>query len=352
MMDSYDLFSAMSGVDEELVARSDFRSKRRNRDLFPTLAVAACFAIILVSLVSLFYSPAPQSLHKPSVTVPSATESAEAPTLAPNRPLQLNGGDVGTLNIIQLSQVDNAVTMPDFLMYVNPERYNIAEGSGTYYILPVSRAENVPPCQMTINWQPNVTVEEFAKQQIAVLASSMENIYDSPTDLLIDGLMIHGSSGSEWDSAQTEIYITSDDQGGVFIFTLNYYLEDTDGHAIWFRDMLQTFEIVTPDRQSPEWLSDLRTIVENFTDGFLKNDFSGMDDLIAENAEIYTYEADVHSETRILQTQYKVDNDTVPTTAHVSVRHKYVENDAYDYITMELKYSDGKWQVAWAMIER
>ena len=40
------------------------------------------------------------------------------------------------------------------------------------------------------------------------------------------------------------------------------------------------------------------------------------------------------------------------TTAQVSVRHKYAENDAYDYITMELKYSDGQWQVVWAMIER
>ena len=136
------------------------------------------------------------------------------------------------------------------------------------------------------------------------------------------------------------------------VFTLNYYLEDTDEHAIWFRDMLQTFELVTSDREAPEWLTELYSTVERFTDGFLKNDFSDMQELIAKNAEIYTYDSDVLAKTRVLKTHYKVDHDATPKTASVSVRHKYQENDAYDYITMELTYSDGKWQVLWAMIER
>lgn len=352
MMDSYDLFSAMSGADIELIARSDYRAKRRKHNLFSALTFAACFAIILISLISLFLSSAPQSLQNPPVTVPSEIENTETPVLDPNRPLQLNGSDVGTLNLIALSQVEAEATMPDFLMYVNPERYNIAEGGGTYYILPVSRTENVPQCQMTISWQTDITLEKYAQQQISALSASMRSVSESPTDLLPGGLMIHGSDGSEWDSAQAEVYITSDEQGGIFIFTLNYYLQDTDGHAIWFRDMLQTFEIVTDSRATPTWMADLQTSVENFTAAFLKNDFSSVDGLIAENAEIWTYEADVHSETRILQMHYEVDNDAAPTSAHVSVRHKYIENDAYDYITMELTYTGGKWQVSFAAIER
>ena len=180
----------------------------------------------------------------------------------------------------------------------------------------------------------------------------MENVSSPEADSLINGTVIHSSNGSEWDSAKTDVYITSDLQGGVFIFTLKYYQDDTDGHAIWFRDMLQTFEIITADRQVPDWMANLRSAVEDFTSGFLKNDFSDMQDLIAEDANIYTYGADVHSEARVLKIQYKVDNDTAPTSAQVSVRHKYAEDDAYDYITMELKYTNGKWQVVWALIER
>lgn len=352
MMNSTDLFSAMSGVDEELVARSDFRAKHHKLRFFPVLIAAACAAIILISMVFLFITPAPQSLHKPPVTVPSETESAEAPTLDPNRPLQLNGSDVGTLNIIQLAQVEISPSMPDFLMYVNSEKYRIAEGGGIYYISPISSTENTPGCQMTITWQPDTTLDEAAQQQSSVLASTMELVSDSPTDLLTGGLMIHGSSGTEWDSAQTEVYITRDLQGGVFIFTLNYYLQDTDGHSIWFRDMLQTFEIITAQRDAPAWMTDLRSCVDSFTTAFLKNDFSDAQDLISESAEIYTYDTDVLAETRVLKTHYTVDNSAAPTSAQVSVRHKYLENDAYDYITMELKYRDGKWQVIWAMIER
>lgn len=352
MINSYDLFSAMSGVDEELIARSDFRVKRSKRELFAILTAAACVAIILSCAFFLFVPPAPQSLYNPPATVPPETGTTEAPTLPPDRPLRLNGANTGTLNIIQLSQAEETISMPDFLMYVNSERYNIAEGSGTYYILPISHTENTPLCQMSITWEPDVTVESFAKQQISALSSSMELVSDSPTDLVTDGLMIHGSSGSQWDSAQTEIYLTSDGQSGIFVFTLNYYLEDTDEHAIWFRDMLQTFELVTSDREAPEWLTELYSTVERFTDGFLKNDFSDMQELIAKNAEIYTYDSDVLAKTRVLKTHYKVDHDATPKTASVSVRHKYQENDAYDYITMELTYSDGKWQVLWAMIER
>lgn len=345
-MDSFDLFSAMSGVDEALVVRSDCRINRRNHTIPLLLTAAACLAVVLVSILSLAPGTGPEvlSTQPPHITYETEPVRSEA--------LQLNGSDVGTLNIIQLSHTEETVSMPDFLMYVNSQKYRIAEGSGIHYIMPISSTENMPSCQMTIAWKPNTTLKEAAQQQSSALASSMETVTDSPTDLLTDGLLILGSNGSDWDSAQTEVYITSDLQGGVFIFTLNYYLQDTDAHGIWFRDMMQTFEIISEEKAEPDWMTNLRIGVDNFTTAFLKNDFSDTGDLIAENAQIYTYDADVLAGTRVLKTHYTVDDDTNPTSAQVSVRHKYLENDAYDYITMELTYVDGKWQVEWAMIER
>ena len=352
MMDSYDLFSAMSGVDEALIARSDFRVKRHKHRLFPALTAAACATIILVSIFFLFRSPAPQTLQEPSLLVPSETESIGTTMPTTDRPLQLDGSDIGTLHIIRLSQDAETSTMPDFLMYVNPQRYRIAEGGGVYYISPVSSTEHMPDCLMTITWQPDTTLEAAIQQQSSALAATMTAVGNSPTDLLPGGILIYGSGGSEWDAEQTEVYLTNDGQDGVFCFTLSYYLQDTDSHAIWFRDMLQTFEIVMPDTESPEWFLTLQTTVDSFTAGFLKNDFTGLQDLIADDAEIDTYDSNVLAQTRILQTHYKVDHDPMPTSAEVTVRHKYLEQDAYDYITIELKYQDGRWQVAWAMIER
>ena len=354
-MDSYDLFSAMSGAGEDLVARSDYRVKHRKRELTFLLTAAACLAIVVIGMISLSPKTPPEvlSTQPPSSTYETEPTGSEPIDINRNGPLKLSGSDVGTLNLlIQLAPPEETASMPDFLMYVNSQKYRIAEGSGTHYIMPISSTENMPPCQMMITWQENITVEDAAQQQISALSSSMETVTESQTDLLASSLMILGSNGSEWDSAQTEVYITSDLQGGVFVFTLNYYLEDTDGHATWFRDMLQTFEIITTSKEMPLWMTDLRSCVDGFIGAFLKNDFSGVEDLISENAQIYTYDKDVLAGTRVLKTHYTVDDDTNPTSATVSVRHKYLENDAYDYITIELKYSDSKWQVVGAGIER
>ena len=348
-MDSFDLFSAMSGADEELVARSDYRVKRRSHGLTFLLAAAACLAVAVIGITSLSPRTDPEVL---STQPPVSTYETDPIDINHNGPLKLNGSDVGILNVIQLSHVVQERSMPKFLIYIDTDNYYAADDGSSVYIYQKNRTEGKPACWLTITWQPDITPEEAAQQQLSALSTSMEHVTESPTDLLQNGLLIHGSNGSEWDSAQTEVYITSDYQGGVFMLTLQYYLDDTDGHAIRFRDMLQTFEIISVDATAPAWMTDLHSCVDSFTAAFLENDFTGVQDLIAENAEIYTYDADVLAGTRVLKTHYTVDNDTDPTTAQVSVRHKYLEQDAYDYISMELHYADGKWQVSWAMIER
>lgn len=353
-MDSFDLFSAMSGADEELVARSDYRVNRHTHTIPLLLTAAACLAIVMISIFTLPPRTAPEvlSTQPPISTYETDPLGSEPIDINRNGPLKLNGNDVGVLNIMQLSHVEEAVSMPEFLLYVDDKNFYLADDGENFYIYQRVRTENKPACWLTLTWQPNITLDEAAQQQIAVMSASMESVTESPTDLLQNGLLIHGSNGSSWDSAQTEVYITSDYQGGVFLFTLEYYLADTDGHAIQLRDMMQTFEIITVNATAPDWMTQLESTVDAFTAGFLMDDLSAVADHIAENAAIYTYGENVYADTRILKTHYQVDHDDTPRTASVSVRHKYLENDAYDYITMELSYSDGKWQIEWAMIER
>ena len=344
-MDSYDLFSAMSGASEELVARSDYRVKRSKQVFSTLLTIAACLTVVLIGMISI--------AGKTSPFTPSTQPTVPISELeTPNKSLKLNGSNVGTLNIVQLSHVEESVSMPEFLMYVNYEDFYLADDGESFYIYQNIRTPNKPACWLTLTWEPNVTVEQALQQQKSKLSISTESVTVYETNTLLDGPMILGSSGSEWDSAQTEVYIISDQHSGVFIFTLDYYLEDTDGYATRLRDMLQTFEVITDDSMMPDWMVTLRSTVEEFTYGFLKNDFSNMRALLSENAEIYTYDSDVLANTQVLKTHYSVDDDAKPTSATVSVRHKYLEADAYDYITIELKYSDGAWQVVTAGIER
>ena len=345
MIDSYDLFSAMSGVDEALVARSDFRVKRRSRNLFPLLAAAACIVLILAGLFSLFSKPEPATLHTPPATGISATENTEPAATDSNQPQHPKSSDIGTLHIIQLSGSEGTVSMPDFLMYIDQDNYCIAESGSVFYIYPASGSMTQ---RMTLSWQANTTLETAVQLQLAVLSADMETVSEPASDPLLGGILIRSKNNGNL----SEIYIVDDLHQGVFIFNLIFPAEDPDGHGIRFRDMLQTFEIAAATIDAPTWMRDLRSCVTQFTAGFLKNDFSDMKDLLSDHADIHTYGADVYSKTRILQTHYKVDHDTEPTSASVSVRHKYIEDDAYDYITIELVYRDGKWQIEWATIER
>lgn len=353
-MDSYDLFSAMSGANESLVARSDYRVKYRKQGFVFLLTTAACLAIVMISIIMPTPKTAPEvlSTQPPISTYETDPLGSEPIDIIHNEPLKLNGGDVGTLNIIQLSYVKETVSMPEFLMNIDDENFYLADDGENFYIYQRIRAENKPACWLTLAWQPKITPDEAAQQQLSNLSTSMESVTESPTDLLQNGLLICGSNGSEWDSAQTEVYITSDYQGGVFIFTLEYYLADTDGCAIQLRDMIQTFEIITVNATAPAWMTELKNSVDSFTTAFLKNDFSDVHNLITEDADIYTYDEDVLTGTQVLKTHYTLDDTSNPSSAQVSVRHKYLENDAYDYITMELTYVDGRWQIEWAMLER
>ena len=134
MMNSYDLFSAMSGADENLVARSDFRVKHQH-GFSHLLLIAACFAIIVIGVISHVSKPNPDSLSTYPTASTGVNEAIGTESITPeaNQPLLLNGSDVGTLNIVQLSHIEDTTKMPDFLMYVNTERYHIAEGSGHFH---------------------------------------------------------------------------------------------------------------------------------------------------------------------------------------------------------------------------
>ncbi|MBQ2669144.1 MAG: hypothetical protein IJF56_11020, partial [Clostridia bacterium] len=235
MIDSYDLFSAMSGADEELVARSDYRAKGRHQRLLSLLAAAACFALILCGIAFFVRSPTPETLHTLPTTGESETENIPVPTTSPSQSLQLHGNDVGTLNIIQLSHQEETATMPDFLMYIDQDNYCIAESGSVFYIYPASGSMAQ---RMTLSWQENTTLETAVQQQLAVLSADMETVSEPASDPLLGGILIRSKNNGNL----SEIYIVDDLHQGVFIFNLTFPAEDPDGHGIRFRDMLHTFE--------------------------------------------------------------------------------------------------------------
>lgn len=343
-MDAYDLFTAMNGVDEELLHRSQRRRKPHSSWLFPMIA-ATCFAAIMLSLLILPAKRLPITLS----TEPAFTESISTEPSLP--PLRLNGGSTGTLNIVQLSRSSESPVMPDFLIYINQEHFAITESAGIHYIIPKAPPSGMPMCQMTIEWQPGISVENAAMEQAGLLEETMSQVSPPEEAGIVDGLKVCGSDGSDPLSLQQDAYILSDSSDGVFVFTLSYYTDAAQSHAARFLEMLQTFEVISAPGQAPQWMSDLLSSVMRLTPAFLKNDFSSVQDLLSESAQLYTYDEDVYADAGVYNVYYEVDNGQTPTSAYVSIRHKYISSDAYDYITMEWHYLNGSWQVAFAGIE-
>lgn len=56
----------------------------------------------------------------------------------------------------------------------------------------------------------------------------------------------------------------------------------------------------------------------------------------------------------IVSVDYTLDDDRNPAKAMVSIKHRLneTEGDSFSYLTMELVFRDGSWQMNWSGIEK
>ena len=314
-----------SSVENLTVEAPPANEMRRPSRRIRWVSVAACLLLIVVSAGILSGRDGDQAAQQ----------------------LKLGGGDVGTLHFfqVQYEPLSAAKSVPDFLLYVNHEMYRIHESDGGYAIEPVIPMDELPACRMEIAWKSDTTVQEESEAQRRILEGSMADVSPVEETDVVEGLSVHGNNGDSWDSEQVDVYVADDCNGGVLIFTLRYFTEAAEGHGARFTDMLRTFEVVSSMNAAPAWLSSLQDTVMEFIPAIFADDFSDVADILADDAVIEGYHADVYEEASVADIDYTVDNDENPASAVVSVRHRLGAEEPFRCLTIRLTYADGVWNV-------
>ena len=151
-------------------------------------------------------------------------------------------------------------------------------------------------------------------------------------------------SGAVWDAANAAVTLADDRQGGVFVLTARYFTEAAEGHGVNFADMAASFQPVPPDVTVPAWMAALRETVDTLMPALFSNEWPPeAEALLAEGAQVDLYGEDVSGYVSIVGVDITADDDQAPSSAVVSVRHRISSEDSMTYVTMMLKYAEGRW---------
>lgn len=336
------LFAAIGGVGADLVARSEPR--RRSRWPAYCLAAAACLAVVLV-LGRLLPERAGPAQNGPPL------EEAQDPG---DSFLPPQGGEIGSLRLLSCAPLSQAEA--DFLIYVNKEQFSISEENGVYRVRSLAPLpEDFPLCGLDIlhlsGTSPGEarTAAEEALPNLYVLSTD-----EGPAGLLPGSRYLRAGTGTDWDSRQMELWFVDDGQGGTFTLISRYFLEAEEGLGVRFRVMASSFRVINLNETVPGWMRELHETVSRLFPALFSDDLSGVSGLLTEDADAEAYGEDVWADITVASVDYAPDADQDPSSAVVSVKHQLnrEEGDGFNYLTMELRRRDGKWQLAWSGIEK
>ena len=333
------LFRAIGEVDETLLERSERTGKTRriSWSMLAGLAACVCLALFLVTLLP---------KRAPTAEPPA---SAEEPTpISEPVLLRLGGGDVGAFHLYQPSISEKR----GFILYVNQESYHCREEDGVYLVEPLfAPPSELPPCRLEIVRYAYVSPQYAAEQAAAELRETYAEVSDITENSVLGGLTVSASDGTAWDAAQADVYVVSDCQGGAYVLTARYFMEATEGHGVRFRDMVGTFEAVSPESVGPTWLKSLRETAGQLIPAVFAGDLEPVRVLLAEDAVIGGA-VESPEDITVSSIDYTTDHDDSPTSAVVSVRYRPGTEDSYDYLTLELKRTEDHWLASFAGIEK
>ncbi len=259
--------------------------------------------------------------------------------------------------------------MPEFFLWLNEEIYYACERNGVYTILPYDPpqvpGEVLPECKMEIEYMD----KDLADAADAV-RTRLEGLYESVSEIdREDGedqtgwpplarYYFRADNGTAWNSAQREVWLIPCDEGGVFILSSSYFLEAEEGHGVRFVTMAYNFH-TQRETDFPAWTQSLEDAVQRLTKAVLGDDLSGVEDLLAPDAEVLGGGEDVYAFVSVAGVYYDYDvlgayqenPDNTPVSAGVSVKSRLGGEDSYEFLTMQLRYEDG-WLLEWAGIEK
>jgi uncharacterized protein YxeA len=134
----------------------------------------------------------------------------------------------------------------EYIIYVDEARYKIIKGEESDVITTIDPLpEKYPEVKMEITQVANEKPEDLVKKIEADLKvdyselREIENVTEP-----VEGYLLHGINGSEWDSNVVHLYVISNGNEGSYVIREDYFLEAAEGHGARFHYMLESLEIV------------------------------------------------------------------------------------------------------------
>jgi hypothetical protein len=134
----------------------------------------------------------------------------------------------------------------EYIIYVDEARYKIIKGEESDVITTIDPLpEKYPEVKMEITQVANEKPEDLVKRIEADLKvdyselREIENVTEP-----VEGYLLHGINGNEWDSNVVHLYVISNGNEGSYVIREDYFLEAAEGHGARFHYMLESLEIV------------------------------------------------------------------------------------------------------------
>lgn len=347
------LFLAIGSADEDLLQRSEKAVKKRRGLWAGTLAAAACLALILTALLPRLINPGG------NVTPPHGGNEDPPVVVTPPEPALPTDNTVsfapqsGDAVFHFLQYTGGEAEAPGFTIYVNEELYALSEEAGRYVVRPLIPVEvpgvELSPCELWIDHRGALSLEE-AKAALPEGWRERYTLSDWEEDPLTGAPRLYGWDGLDWDAGYMEAFLFDDGEGGVYVLTFTCFTEAVEGHGARFTDMIRTFRPV--QKGVPAWLTELDCAAQAVTRAVLTGDPSAAAAYVPEGVELDSYGEDASPYVSVTGFDYTVDDVQSPGSAMVSVQCRADLEESYDYLTMEMRYQEGRWQVLWTGIEK
>lgn len=342
------LFAALGGVDDGLLERSERKKSGGRRWIAWGAALAACLALAV--FVGRGMIPA---AAEPDVSSEEDGGQCTSPDW-PDKPEKLH--------CLQIAPQERDI--PEFTLWINEEGYYTYEQDGVYVIKPLHPPqvpdEELPECKMEIEYLSGSLADA-----VETVRSRLKNLYldVSETDQDASSWLppqaeyyFRGSDGADWNSAQRYVWLIpcaeDEEPAGVFVLSASYFLEAEEGHGVRFQEMAWSFQ-VRPDAAvlTVSWMNELEDAALRLTKAVMSDDLSGVEDLLAADAEVIGPGGDVYAYVSIsnihydytVWSGYKGHEEEAPASASVSVQYRLGGEDSYSCLAMEMLYQDGRW---------
>ena len=347
------LFSAIGGVDETLLERSERMGARPRVWMRAAryLVTAAC--LVLAAGVWIWSASINGYLPGSGRDLP-AEEAPDVAAPVPAEPPRLEGE--GAFCLTRSLEDGGGLEMPSYSYYLDDSGYTSLRYAGGIYIRPLEEMpKDAPSCQVGIHHLPECTLEEAVEIRRAENAKAYRTVTlldENSSDLArpwperAAKRCLLSSDGTAAYDRQAEDWFFDDGQGGFFVLSSHYFTEAAEGWGTRFYKFVCSFRPETG--VVPAWQSDIESAIRRIADAAFAGELAEDSHLLAENGALYLEDLEPwgpawSEEASVAGYAYNINNRDGAFTAGVDVIVRVGEEEPRSLLGMSLRYQDGQW---------